>query len=199
VKEYLITSGFLDRQRKLILTEDYVEWENGDLKGKEFTKLNRVDIVDFKHGMDWIVWYRFTVGQQFSISFKGKNNKELKIQFKSRFGLCKENAQKYSDIVEDIWRLYHSNIVASYLDKFYNEGKIEIQGIKLNNEGIELRETMRLIPWDNVATKDYYSYFAIYNKDNSDIHSRISYNEYGTETLWSVLRTLLKDRKTNTL
>jgi hypothetical protein len=52
VKEYLITSGFLGRQRKLILREDYLDWENKDLKGSEFTRLNKSDILDFKHGMD---------------------------------------------------------------------------------------------------------------------------------------------------
>ena len=140
MKEYLITSGFLDRQRKLILTPDYLEWENGDLKGREFSRINKSDIVDFKHGMDWIVWYKFTAGRQFSITFKDQRNKELKILFKSFFGLHKENNQKYSDIVDDIWRLYHSKIVDNFLDIFYNHGEIEIQEIKFKNEGIELRD-----------------------------------------------------------
>lgn len=86
----------------MIFTEDYLEWENGDLKGREFTRLNRSDIVDFKHGMDWIVWYKFTVGRQFSVTFKDKRNKELKIKFNSYFDLQKENNQKYSDIVDDV-------------------------------------------------------------------------------------------------
>ena len=85
VKEYLITSGFLDRQRKLILTEDYLEWENGDLKGKEFTRLSKSEIVDFKHGINWIVWFEFTIGRRYSITFKDKRNKEIKIQFRFAF------------------------------------------------------------------------------------------------------------------
>lgn len=197
MKEYLITSGFLDRQRKLVLCDDYLEWENGDLKGREFTRLNKSDVADFKHGMDWIVWYKFTVGRQFSISLKDKKNKELKIHFKSRFGLHGENHQKYANIVDDIWRLYHSNIVDNFLDRFYDQGEIEIRGIKLKNEGIELRETIPLIPWDKVVTKEYDRYFAIYNRDNSDIHSRVSYNEYGTETLWSAIKTILKEKEMN--
>jgi hypothetical protein len=197
VKEYLITSGFLDRERKLVLTDDYLEWENGDLKGREFTRLNKSDIVDFKHGIDWIVWYKFTVGRQFSITFKDKRNKELKILFNSHFGLHNENNQKYSDIVENVWRLYHSNIVDNFLDRFYNQGEVEIQGIKLKNEGIELTDKIGLVPWNKVTTKDYYRYFAIYNRDNSDIHSRVSYNEYGTETLWSLIKTILKEKEMN--
>jgi hypothetical protein len=54
VKQYEITSGFLERKRKLVLANDYVEFENGDFKGHEFAKLNKDAIADFKHGMDWI-------------------------------------------------------------------------------------------------------------------------------------------------
>lgn len=194
VKEYLITSGLLDRQRKLVLYEDYLEWESKDLRGSEFTKLEKTDIVDFKHGMDWIVWYKFIVGRQFSVTLKDKQNKELKIEFNSRFGLHKENDQKYSEIVDDIWRLYHSSIADSFLDNFYNGGRVQIQGITLRNDGIEIRGDKGLIPWNKVETKDYYKYFAIYHRDNSSIHSRVGYNEYGTETLWSAIKTILKEK-----
>jgi hypothetical protein len=194
MKEYLIASGFFDRQRKLILTKDYLEWESRDLKGSEFSRLNKSDIVDFKHKMDWIVWYKFTVGRQFSITFKDNRNKELKIGFNSLFGLRKENNEKYSDIVDDIWEFYHSGIVDSHLDKFYKDGQLEIQGIKLKSEGIELKGQIEVTMWDKVAIKEYYSYFAIYHKGNSNIHSRISYNEYGSETLWSILKSILSKR-----
>ena len=103
MKEYLITSGFLDRQRKLILTEDYLEWENGNLKGQEFTRLDKSDIVDFKHGTEGIVWYKFTVGRQFSITIKDNNNKEVKILFQSYFGLGKDAHQIYAEIIDDVW------------------------------------------------------------------------------------------------
>lgn len=198
MKEYLITPGPLDRQRKLILTEEYLEWENGDLKGREFTRLNKSDIVDFKHGTDWIVWYKFTIGRQFSITIKYQRNRELKILFKSFFGLPKENNQKYSDVVDDIWRLYHSDIVDNFLDSLYNHREREIQGIKLKNEGIELKTQKEIIPWNKVVIKDYYKYFAIYHQDNPAIHSRVTYNEFGTETLWSAIRTLLKEKHNNT-
>lgn len=140
MKEYLITSGFLDRQRKLILTEDYLEWENGNLKGQEFTRLDKSDIVDFKHGTEGIVWYKFTVGRQFSITIKDNNNKEVKILFQSYFGLGKDAHQIYAEIIDDVWRLYHSSIVETFLQTFYDQGEIEIQGVTLKNEGIKLRD-----------------------------------------------------------
>lgn len=197
MKEYLIKSGFLDRQRKLVLAENYMAWENGDLKGNEFSRINKSDYADFKHGMDWIVWYKFTVGRGYSITCKDINNKELRIRFHSYFGLNNDNHQKYSDIINDVWSFYHSDIVNNLLDTFYNKGEAEVQGLKLKSEGIELTEGKGVVPWDKVATKDYYRYFAIYNREIPAMHSRVSYNEYGTETLWSALRTILKEKEPN--
>jgi hypothetical protein len=196
VKEYLITSKIFDRQRKLVLAEDYLEWENGNLKGQEFVRISKSQIKDFKHGMHWIVWYKFTVGQKFSIAFKDKKNKEVKVVFKSYFGLHKENYQKYLNIVDDVWSLYYSNIVDKFLDSFYNEGKAEIQGIKLTQKGIELKDK-GLVIWDKVAIKDYDTYFSVYNRDDPKIHFRMSYNEYGTEMVWSAIKTILKAKVTN--
>lgn len=194
MKAYLITPGFFDRQRRLVLAEDYIELETGDLKGREYTRWESSDIDDFKHGMDWIVWYKFTVGQKFSITLKSKNNKQLRIEFKSYFMWNKENNQKYTDIVNDIWSLYHRNIVDEFLDKFYNDHPAELQGIKLTNEGIKLRDAGGLVPWEKVAIKEYNRYFAIYHRDNSTVHSRVNFNEYGTETLWSFIHTILKEK-----
>lgn len=135
LKEYELKSGPLDRQRKLVLAEDYVLFENKNLKGQEFTKFNKTDIVDFKHGMDWIVWYKFTVGRQFSITFKDKKNNELKILFKSYFGFNSHYNRMYAEIVDDIWKYYHQDIVNKYLDKFYNNDELRIRELKNQSEG----------------------------------------------------------------
>src|SRR5690606_15019028 len=194
MKEYLITSGFLDRPRKLKLAEDYLEWEDRDLKGSEFTRLYKSEIVDFKHGRSSIVWYRFQVGKRYSIVFKNSESRELKIVFSSFFGSRKENEQKYADIVSDIWTLYHSKIVDEHLARYHSEGAIELQAIKVKEDGIELRGQTGSVPWEKVGVKDYSTYFSIFNKDNALIHSRVLYNEYGTETLWSVIRAILKSK-----
>ena len=195
MKEYELKSGPLDRRRKLVLAEDYVEFENKNLKGQEFTKFNKADIVDFKHGMDWIVWYKFTVGRQFSITFKDKKNKELKILFKSYFGFNGHYNQMYAEIVDDIWKYYHQDIVNKYLDKFYNNEELKIRKLKMNQEGIELPGQSSILAWDRIDIKEYYRYFVICDKENPQIHSRVSHNEYETEILWSTIKTILKEKE----
>lgn len=87
MNEYKLKSGLLDRLRILRLTSDCVEFENKDLKGKEFTRIDKADILDFKHGMNWLVWYEFTVGRHYNLTIKAKDKKELRINFKSYFGI----------------------------------------------------------------------------------------------------------------
>ena len=195
MNEYVIKSGFLDRPRKLVLADDYIIWEASDLKGDEFKRLDKADIIDFKHAVDGIVWYELPVGRQFSITVKGVKNSELKIHFSSSFGLRKENTQIYSDIVGHIWRLYHGDIVNSHLNTFYDNGELVIRGLRLQQIGIKLKDQAELISWDKVAIKEYSRYFAVYSSENSKIHSTVSHNEYGTEMLRCVLKTILNGRK----
>jgi hypothetical protein len=94
VQEYYLKSGLLDRQRKFVICEDYIEFETGDLKGNEFTRFNCNDIVDFKHGVDWLIWYKSSVGRIYSITFKNKNNQELRVTFANYFGFFRSAQQK---------------------------------------------------------------------------------------------------------
>ncbi len=189
-KQYELQSGLLGRLRKLILTPDFLEFENKDLKGNEFTRLNKSDIIDFKHGIESIVWYRFIVGQKFVITFKDKKNKELKISFKNYFGLRSNYEQIYSDIVDDIWKFYQEDIVDHHLDKFNRNEELQLKGVIINKKGVGFANGGETIKWAELSVKDYYEYFAIYNTHNPDVHLRISFNEYESEILWSIIRTI---------
>ncbi len=79
MKEFIISRSLFDRSRKLKLTEGYLEYEDKDLKGNEFTRFEKSDILDFKHGTNWTAWYEFNVGLTFSITIKNKILKEIKI------------------------------------------------------------------------------------------------------------------------
>jgi hypothetical protein len=197
MKEYLISSGFIGRPRKLLLAEDYLEWENENYTHDAFTRLKWSDIIDFKHTDESIVWYHFNVGRQYSITFKVKGCGELRIRFTSYFSLNLDNDRKYRAIIEDIWHLHYSKLVTEYLDEFYSKGEIEIKGIKLTQEGIWLDKQAKFILWEEVATKDYIRYFIIYNKNNTEIHHRVDYYDYGSEFLWSTLAATLDNLEIN--
>lgn len=191
MNHYDLASGLLGQRSKLLLTEDYLEFENNGL----VVRMNKEDIEDFKHGVDGIVWYEFTVGRQFSITFRDKKKNELKVVFKNYFGLHNNYSQVYTNMVDTIWKYYHHDIVSLYLDKYDSHGEVKIKGIKINQQGIELgKENLHLL-WDQVGIKEYYRYFAIFNKENPQVHVRVSFNEYETEILWSVVNTIVKEKE----
>jgi len=193
MKEYLLKSGLFDRPRRLILSDSYIEWENSDLKGQEFTKVPKSDIIDFKYGVDAIIWYKFSVGRRYTIAVKHKGNKELSINFCSYFGLNKQYYAGYIDMLQNIWKYYHSSIVARYIDQLQNKKAIQILGFNLNEECIELGEKRKLVPWNQIAAKDYFKYFAVYNENDPDTHVRVSYNDFGAETLRSIIRYAVRE------
>ena len=192
MKQYELKSGLFERSRKLNLTENYIEFENGNLKGGEFTRLNKKDIADFKHGVDRIVWYKFTAGWQFSITFKSTENEELKIIFKNYFGGGSHYYETYLQIIDVVGDYYHQGIVNKYLERFDSNEEIHLHGLRINRSGIQLNENKTFLNWEHVNVKWYYRYFAIFHKDDARIHARISHNEYETETLYGVINAILK-------
>jgi hypothetical protein len=194
VREYKITSGIIGRQRRLILAADYVEYENIDLEGNKFTRLDKADIKDFRYGTGDIMWYKYVIGEEFSVTLKDQQNHELRIVLENYFNLHKGFKELYTDIVNDIWSLYHSEVVDALVERFHTNEEISIQDISIQPKGVKLKEET-LLPWERVRVNEYNKYFTIYDDDNPVIHSRINFNEYGTETLWCTLRTILKEKK----
>jgi hypothetical protein len=194
LNQYELQNGLFDRKRILIIAPDYVEFENGNLKGKEFTRFNKDEIVDIKHDMDWIVWYEFTVGRKFTITFKNKFNKELKVVFKSYFSLKRQYNQPYADIVNDIWNYYLTDIANLYLDKYYNNEELFLQGLKISPSGVTFADGSITLGWDELSYKEYFGYFAVYKTINPEINSRIDFNKWHSEILFCLIRTIVSDR-----
>jgi hypothetical protein len=65
VKEYHVKQHLFDRKRRLTICSEYVEFENRDIKGGEFTRVHCADIVDFRHAARALAWYRFSVGKEY--------------------------------------------------------------------------------------------------------------------------------------
>src|SRR5690606_35367136 len=175
--EYILRPGPFTPIRKLVLNADYIRYDNG--LNDSTTHLAKADIVDFRHGMDWIRWYRFVVGRRFSVAFKDRNDRELRIVFSSYFGINRHYDQLYADIVNDVWSLYHQEKVDRYLWMIADGQQVILKGITLEREGIVFPKTS-LVPWPRIGMSEYYNYFALFDRDDPQVHWRISYNEYET-------------------
>lgn len=193
MREYKIPTGIIGRHRRLVLTAEYVEFESLNPAGKS-ARFKKNDIVDFKYGTDDIHWYKYIIGKEYAVTLQDAAGHQLKIVLENFFNFHKGFQELYTDIVNDIWTLYHNDLVERIVGRFHAKEEIKIQGIKLLPKGVQLRDDT-FLPWDRVGVNEYNTYFTVYDDDNPVIHSRINFNEFGTETLWCTLRTLLKEHR----
>ena len=158
-----------------------------------FTRLLKADIVDFKRGLKRIIWYEFSVGYVYSLTFLDKDNKILCINFRDYFGLQPTYGQFYSELINLIWEYYFTDIVNRDLVKIYDNKEIKINNIKIGLGGVEFTDTSEMIDWKSLEYKEYFKYFAIHRSDNSKIHRTFNFNEWNSERLYCLIRTIKKD------
>jgi len=206
-KEFVFKRSFTDgKQRRLIFNEKNFSFEDKDFGNKLFTIFEKEEITDYRFGIRWIR-FEFTYGREYQIFVRNKENKVIKISFKSYFGRKKNILHKlYSDILTELWNYYFENIIDNFIDKHLNDEEFSIGDVLFKKDCVELNvsgvfnQKKITIPWDKIRTRAYNSYFSIYSIDNpSDINRGYSYKEdWNTNVLHSVIRTLLKHKKTET-
>ena len=115
----------------------------------------------------------------------------MKINFKSYFGYNKKACNKlYSDIINAIWS-HHFYRLANEFVAEYNQGEtFKIGDVVLAPAGLLLRKSdTNLIPWSDVDTRDYATYFSIFSKnDPVNINRGFNYHQdWNTEILKRVV------------
>jgi hypothetical protein len=206
-KEFIFKRSFTDgKQRRLVFNEENFKFEDKDFGNYLFTIFNKEEITDYRFGIRWIR-FEFTYGREYQIFVRNKENKVIKISFKSYFSRKKNILHKlYSDILTELWNYYFEDIINSFIDKHNNSQEFSIGDVLFTKDNIELNisgifnQKKVVIPWDKIRTRAYNSYFSIYSIDNpSDINRGYSYIEdWNTNVLYSVIRTLLKQKNIET-
>ena len=206
-KNFLIKRSFLDGiNRELIISDTFLKFQNKDLKKNSFTIFEKEEIAEYKYGIRWIS-FRITYGRDYQIFVRNKKGEILKINFKSYFGKNKkEYHQKYIDILNVLWNNFFDEIAQDFLKKFKNNESFKIGNVEFDEVGITIaisgiaKTKKTKISWENVRTKNYYTYFAIYSSQNpSEINRGYNYHDdWNTGVLYSVLRTILKSKNIET-
>ena len=183
--EFTIRRGILDNApRKLILNPEFIKFESNDLVTNLYTIFQSKEIAEIRFGMKWIS-FEVTFGREYLIFIRNTEKKVIKINFKTYFGNKKTEYQNlYRDIVVKLEELYFGKIVDDYLEKYEKRENFQIgevfftkDNIKIAVSGI-LKETERIISWENIRIKEYYSYIALYSaEDPENINRGFSYLE----------------------
>lgn len=192
MKKYTLISGFLDRERELIIAPDYIAYENNDAIGNTFTKLLQPDVIALKYRLELIVWYKFHVGKKFIFALKDKHGKEIQVVVKNFFGLRKNFDLLCGDIVSDLQQYFLIPIADHYISLFLNSSPITLGLITLDPVGI--RTPTLSLSWHEIAVQEYYSYFVLYKIGNPEVHHRVGFDEWDAEVTLSVVRGILKEK-----
>jgi hypothetical protein len=203
-----IKRSFLDNcKRELIINSDFIQFEDKDLVTDYFTKFYNSEITDYRYGVKWIQGAKFTIGRDYQIFIRNKENKIIKINFKSFYGINKNlHFKNYSEILTSLWTFHFNKIATDFIEKFQNKVQFSIGNVHFSDENIIietnsiLKKKQNIILWENVRTKDYRTYFAIYSQENPvNINQSYSYKDvWNTAILYTVIRTILKNKKIET-
>jgi hypothetical protein len=195
---------FSRRSRPLIINNNIIKYDTGNLLSNSFTIFSKDEIKEFRCGIRWIRGLEFYIGREYQVFIRNKNNEEIGIHFKTMYGFKRKQLHhQYGQIIEALWKFFFWDIVTSYLKKFSEEVEFEIsnvhfakQGLTIKSRGI-MKDEKKFIPWDKVGTHDYSTYFAIFAIDDSaNVNKACSYQEdWNTYVLNHLIGQILKGKK----
>lgn len=192
---YQLPTGLLGRKRTLRLSPAYIEYENKDYSAGRYTRVSKEDILDIKHSMSWIIWYRFYVGCDFRIDVRTREHGILKIRFVSYFRQNSAYQKSYERITDYMWEHYFSDIEEAYMQEFAAKQDLRLCGVWLTAEGAYFAHDGQLTEWPDVAVKEYEEYFALYNRQNPEQNKRIEFDEWESHILFSVVSLLGQENR----
>ncbi len=194
---YIVRRGLTDNaKRKLHIGPDAIRFENKNRVGATYTTFPADDITDFRFGINWHVFRGITFGREYRIFVRTRQGEVLKIHFNSYFGRHKKTySELYGQIVNAIWKHHFIRIMQEFLSEFEKGETFRIGDVVLHPDGLLLKKNdQQLLPWNDVQTKNYATYFSIYSKKNpADINYGFSYHlDWNTEVLKRVVEHIIK-------
>ena len=198
-QELTIQSTIFDRPRKLTISDDFIGYDIEGLITDQPSLIMKDEIEAFRSGIKWIKGYQFVIGRIYCIDIQAKNKKILKLRLKSMYGIRKRQLhEKFSKIVNALYGCFFHDIAVKLIDEFIDGKVVEIAGVTLSHEGMTLNSKMTLISWEDVGTKTYETYYAVFSKSNPNQYKAFEYvSEWNVDLLYSVLEHVLKVLKSN--
>jgi hypothetical protein len=191
-----IKSSVFDRHRELTIDKSYIEFDNNDLSDAPPTRFNKEDIKAFRYGVKWIQGYQFIIGRIYCIDIRNNNDRVIKLRLKSLYGIRKKIlTDKYAQIVHALYDHFFDDLTRQYLTKFDNNVEFELGGLLFNQEGISFGANSDTIPWTNIGTASYKTYYTIYPKSHPNKYKAFEYlHHWNAGIVYSVSRQILKHK-----
>lgn len=197
--DQIINCGLLSGKRRLLITPEFLYFQKKKISLNRKDGFSRDNIAAFKFEMRWLRM-DITFGRRYTIVVSNKDGKEITIRFSRYFGIGAKTAHKlYAEIVDTLENHYFLPITHKLIDDYNNGKQISINKVAINEFGINIRNSSKseiVLPWNNIRTQNYYSYFAIYDVENpADNNFTFSYaDDWNTTVLYSVVRAILQHK-----
>lgn len=175
--------------RNLIITPESLDYQQ--------ISLSKFEIDEWRYGIKAIKGFNFRIGRTYCIDVKSVSGTILKIRLKSLYGIRKKTlAEKYRVIVKALLENYINEIIQSFINLFKSKIDFDLLGITFTQQGIILEKKTQYIPWNDLGTKNYSRYYALFSKTNTNNYKVFYYLEdWNTSVLYSVSRYILKSKK----
>jgi hypothetical protein len=194
--EVTLKSSIFDRERRLIINKDCIEFDNSRFNSKATAKLFKSEISGFRYGIKWINGYQFVIGRIYCIDVRSSDKRLLKIRLKSVYGVRKRQlTEKYGIIVNTLYDYFFDDISRDYLSQFAKQKNFEILSVTFTQTGIALYSNSAIIPWEDVGTRSYQTYYVLFCKSEPNKYRAFEYlYHWNTGVLYSVSREILKEK-----
>ena len=178
-----------DKEKPLVISRESIEYKNASL--------SKFDVDEIRYGVRFIRGYSFYIGRIYCIDVKSHSGTIMKIRLKSLYGIRRKRLyKKYSIIVDALWENYMRDVAENFINFYKNKIDFDLLGIIFSQAGIQLSKQSDLIPWEDVGTKNYSRYYAIFSKENPNNYKAFYYLEdWNTSILYYVSRSILKAKK----
>ena len=187
--QFSIKPSIFESEETLILDPSFIQYG-----AQHFSKF---DIADIRYGIKPINGFRVRIGRVYSIDIRSMGGEILKIRMRSAYRVRRIHlGKKFKQIVEAIFDNYINDISKDYLQRFYNNIEFDLLGNTFKKEGVIFNKATEIIPWSDLGTKNYYSYYALFSKAEPNINRTFTYLlDWNTIVLFTVTRSILKSKE----
>ena len=194
--EVSVKSSIMDRERQLLIDPFFLAFDDRDLVDAEPSRFEKEDIIEIRYGVRAIRGYMFNIGRIFCVDIRNESGAIITIRIKSIYGVrIRKLGMKYSAIIHALFENYFEDLVWHYINMFRNNFPFELLGIGFREQGLVLKTSDFIIPWEDLGTRDYLTYYALYSKSNPQRHRTFNYLEdWNTGILYSVSRNILQEK-----
>lgn len=170
-----IKPSIFHAETELLLHSDFIQYKICGNKKDNPKVLLKEDIEGFRYGIKWLTGYAFNIGRTYCIDIKS-GNEILQIRITSMYGIRKQQiSEKYSLIINSLFDKYFAEHLEQLLSIYYAGADIELDGLIFSQDHIYFPRNKTNIRWDNLGFKNYWNYFALFDKSNPKIYEVFYY------------------------